>query len=394
MGVSIIHSARLVSGTVSTRDAWVRFDGGRVAAVGTGDAWRAGTDATTDVVDATAVAGAGAILTPGFVDLHGHGGAGVAYDDGADAIRTARALHRRHGTTRALISLVTASIDDLAARAGTIADVAATDPDVLGSHLEGPFLDPAHKGAHDARLLIDPSPDALARLLEAGRGTVRQVTIAPERPGAMAAIAALRDAGVVPAVGHTSADVDLARAAFEAGAGILTHAFNAMPGLHHRAPGPVAAAAASPGVTLELIADGVHLHPDVVRLAFAAAPGRIALVTDAMAAAGAPDGRYVLGGLEVDVEGGVARLAGGTRAIAGSTLTQDAALRRCVEAGVPLGEAVHALTSAPAQAIGRTDLGALAPGAYADAVLLTADLAVRHVWTAGVGTPGADGHAA
>ena len=351
-------------------------------------------EAGVDVVDASVVAGDGAVLTPGFIDLHAHGGAGASFDEGADAIRTARALHRGHGTTRGLISLVSAPIEVLAARAGVVADVAGTDPDVLGTHLEGPFLDRGRRGAHDERALLDPTPDAVDRLLEAGRGTVRQVTLAPERPGALAAIARLRDAGVVPAVGHTSAGFDLARAAFDAGAGILTHAFNAMPGLHHRHPGPMAAAAADSRVTLEIIADGVHLHPETVRIAFAAAPHRIALITDAMAATGRPDGAYELGSQRVDVEGGVARLAEGTRAIAGSTLTQDAALRRTIEAGVSLPDAVHALTAAPARAIGRDDLGALAPGMLADAVLLTRDLEVRRVWTGGRASAGPEEGAA
>ena len=394
MGVTVIHSARLVTGDAVTADAWVRFDGDRVAAVGTGSGWAATTDAGVDVVDASAVAGDGAVLTAGFIDLHAHGGAGASFDEGADAIRTARALHRSHGTTRGLISLVSAPIEVLAARAGVVADVAGTDPDVLGTHLEGPFLDRGRRGAHDERALLDPTPDAVDRLLEAGRGTVRQVTLAPERPGALAAIARLREAGVVPAVGHTAAGFDLARAAFDAGAGILTHAFNAMPGLHHRHPGPVAAAAADARVTLEIIADGVHLHPETVRIAFAAAPHRIALITDAMAATGRPDGAYELGSQRVDVEGGVARLAEGTRAIAGSTLTQDAALRRTIEAGVSLPDAVHALTAAPARAIGRDDLGALAPGMLADAVLLTRDLEVRRVWTGGRASAGPEEGAA
>jgi N-acetylglucosamine-6-phosphate deacetylase len=157
-----------------------------------------------------------------------------------------------------------------------------------------------------------------------------------------------------------------------------------MPGLHHRDPGPVAAAAADPRVTLEVIADGVHLHPGIVRIAFAAAPGRIALVTDAMAAAGHADGHYELGPLGVDVADGVARLTRGG-AIAGSTLTQEAALRHAVGAGVPVAAAVRALTATPARAIGRgEDLGSLAVGAIADAVLLTDRLEVRSVWTAGV----------
>jgi N-acetylglucosamine-6-phosphate deacetylase len=378
--ITVVHSARLV-GLDIVDDAWVRFDGDRVGAVGTGDGWR---DAAAEtVVDATAVAGAGALLVPGFVDIHGHGGGGASYDDGPDAIRVARELHRGHGTTRAVISLVTAPLETLERRAAMVADLVATDADILGSHLEGPFLDPAHKGAHDESLLREPTPDDISRLLDAGRGTVRQVTLAPELPGGLDAIRLVVGAGAAAAVGHTGAGFDACEAAFDAGATILTHAFNAMPGLHHRDPGPVGAAASDPRVTLEVIADGVHLHPEVVRLAFLAAPARVALVTDAMAAAGASDGRYDLGSLEVDVVDSVARLTkGGT--IAGSTLTQDAALRRAVSAGVALVDAVTALTSTPARAIGRgDDLGALAPGFLADAVLLSADLEVRGVWTGG-----------
>ena len=371
---TIIHSARLVDGQVID-DAWVCFDDGQVARSGTGETW-IGLIAD-EIVDA-----GGAYLAPGFIDLHGHGGAGVSYDDGPDAVLRARDLHRAHGTTRAVISLVTAPLDALAARAATVAELTEVHPDILGSHLEGPFLDPDHRGAHDQQLLTAPAPDAVARLLDAGRGTVRQVTIAPELPGGPAAIGRTVDAGAAAAVGHTSADFAMAAAAFDAGATILTHAFNAMPGLHHRRPGPVAAAAADSRVTLEVIADGVHLHPEIVRLAFSIAPGRIALITDAMAAAGSADGHYRLGALGVEVDRGVARLADGG-AIAGSTLTQDAALRAAVAAGVPLADAVDALTRAPAHALGRDDLGALRPGCRADAVLLSPDLQVERVWCAG-----------
>jgi N-acetylglucosamine-6-phosphate deacetylase len=395
---TLVHSVRLVDAGRIVDDAWVRFDGGRVAANGVGEGWRAQAQPYDTVVDGEDHAGVGALLTPGFVDIHGHGGAGEAYDDGPDAIRAARALHRSCGTTRAVVSLVTAPLEVMARRAAMVADLAARDADVLGSHLEGPFLDPAHHGAHDASLLRTPDPAALERLLEAGRGTVRQVTLAPELPGGLELIRMVVGAGAAAAVGHTGADADATAAAFDAGATILTHAFNAMPGLHHRHPGPVGAAAADPRVTLELIADGVHLHPDIVRIAFAAAPGRIALVTDAMAAAGDGDGRYELGALVVDVVDGVARVresaagggvagpgAGAGGAIAGSTLTQDAALRRAVAAGVRLPDAVAALTATPARAIGRSsDLGSLATGALADAVLLTAGLEVTSVWTAGV----------
>ncbi|MET0843344.1 MAG: amidohydrolase family protein, partial [Mycetocola sp.] len=281
-------------------------------------------------------------------------------------------------------SLVTASVDDLIDQLGVIADLAAADPTILGAHLEGPFLDAGHKGAHDPELLLAPHRSTVARLIDAGRGALRQVTIAPELPGGLDAVRQLTDAGVTAAVGHTDADFAQATDAFEAGAGILTHAFNAMNGLHHRAPGPVAAATASDTVVLELINDGVHVHPEMMRIAFAAAPGRIALVTDAMAAAGSADGAYRLGTLDVTVTDGVARLTHGD-SIAGSTLTLDAALRRAVtEVGIGLADAVAAVTSTPARAIGRgDDLGRLAPGYAADLVLLDADFTVTAVWADG-----------
>jgi len=283
-----------------------------------------------------------------------------------------------------VLSLVTAPVDVLEAHLATIARVAASDPRVLGAHLEGPFLDHEFRGAHDPLQLRSADAASVERLLEASGGMLRQVTIAPEHPGASEAIARFVDAGVAVAVGHTGADFETTLAAFGAGASILTHAFNGMRGIHHRAPGPVVAAMHADHVTLEIINDGVHVHPDVVRLAFAGAHGRVALVTDAMAAAGAADGSYLLGSLRVVVEGGVARLLEGG-SIAGATLTQDAALRRAVvDCGIPLDEAVGAVTVAPAAAIGRAgDLGRLDPGYAADAVLLTPELEVEAVWGAG-----------
>ena len=168
---------------------------------------------------------------------------------------------------------------------------------MLGAHLEGPFLDHEFRGAHDPLQLRAADAASVERLLEASGGTLRQITIAPEHPGASEAIARFVDAGVAVAVGHTGADFETTLAAFDAGASILTHAFNGMRGIHHRAPGPVVAAMHADHVTLEIINDGVHVHPDVVRLAFAGAHGRVALITDAMAAAGAADGAYLLGSL-------------------------------------------------------------------------------------------------
>ncbi|WP_426625051.1 N-acetylglucosamine-6-phosphate deacetylase [Leifsonia sp. McL0607] len=385
MTAHVIHSARLVSEGRVARNAWVLFDGDRVGATGTGDEWVA---AVAGAPDAVVTDADGGWLTPGFIDLHGHGGGGAAFDDGPDAIRTALDLHQRHGTTRFVVSLVTATVPQLADRVGAVAALAAEDPRVLGSHLEGPFLDVGHKGAHDPALLRPATPADIDVLLEAARGTLRQITLAPELPGGMDAVRAFAGAGVAVAVGHTGADYEQTRAAFDAGATILTHAFNGMEGIHHRAPGPVAAATRTPGVTVEVINDGIHVHPEVVRMAFAAAPGRVALITDAMAAAGEADGDYLLGALHVQVRDGVARLTGGG-SIAGSTLTQDDALRRAVqEVGVSVEEAVRALTETPAAAIGRAaDLGRLAPGHAADAVLLDDGFRVLQVWSAGAPVP-------
>ena len=378
---TLVHHVRLfgAAGVDPARPgAWVLFEGGRVAASGAGGVLP---DA------AESIDGGGGCLVPGFVDLHVHGAGGASFDDGPEAVRAARAVHRSHGTTRSVLSLITAPIDALVARVAMVADLAESDPTILGSHLEGPFLDPAHKGAHTASLLRAPDAASVDRLLEAGRGTIRQVTLAPELPGAFEAIRRFVEAGVVVAVGHTGADAATTRRAFDAGATVLTHAFNAMPGIHHRAPGPVVAALRDERVTLEVIADGVHVDLDVVATLFAAAGDRIALVTDAMAAAGAPDGRYDLGGLAVEVTGGIARLADGG-AIAGSTLTQDVAVRQAVGAGVPLADAVRAAGEIPARAIGRPDLGRLDVGSPGDAVLLDRDLAVQRVWVAGRATLG------
>ncbi|RII97366.1 N-acetylglucosamine-6-phosphate deacetylase [Clavibacter michiganensis] len=377
---TLLRAARAVDARGSTADAWILLDGVVIAAVGSGRG-APSASRTVDLGDAT--------LVPGSVDLHVHGGAGGSHDDGAEGSRAAVALHRRHGTTRSVLSLVANPVPDLVRSLGRIRDAMAEDATVLGAHLEGPFLSPHAAGAHAHGHLVDPTPARIDALLEAGEGVLRQVTIAPELDGALDAIRRLVGAGVVAAVGHTTCSGDVARAAFDAGATVLTHAFNAMPGIHHREPGPIMAALADEWVTLELILDGVHVAPSVAALLLRAAPGRVALVTDAMAAAGSADGRYRLGALDVDVRDGVARLAGADT-IAGSTLTQDAALRIAVrEVGLALPDAIAALTLVPARALGLDDrLGLLHAGHAADVVALSPDLAVTRVWAAGVEVPG------
>ncbi|GGF19763.1 N-acetylglucosamine-6-phosphate deacetylase [Subtercola lobariae] len=377
----VIHGATKIDADGIVDDFWVAFGSHSILATGIGTGWHGW--ATADGV--SVVNAAGRIVTPGFIDIHGHGGGGHAFDDGADEIHAALAVHRAHGTTRSVISLVANPIETLSASLAAIAELTASDELILGSHLEGPYLAPAQRGAHSQKHLGTPNRDELAQLLSAARGTLRQLTIAPELPGALDAIEQLTDAGVTVAIGHTEADFALTKEAFDRGATLLTHAFNAMPGIKHREPGPVTAALGDPRVALELILDGFHVHPEVARIAFFAAPQRIVLITDAMAAAGANDGEYTLGDLDVTVAAGRAVLSG-TDTIAGSTVTQDAALRSALfDSGIDPVLAVRAVTASPARALSFDErFGYLAPGFASDVVLLDANWFVTDVWAAGV----------
>lgn len=307
---------------------------------------------------------------PGFVDTHVHGGGGADYatTDAAEAFR-ARAFHRRFGTTTSFASLVAASIDTLVAQLATLRPLVDAG-ELAGIHLEGPFLSEARRGAHDPGLLCAPDAATVDRLLEAGDGAIAVVTLAPELPGALAAIDRLVTAGVVVAIGHTDADEVVVARALDAGARVVTHLFNAMPGIHHREPGPIPLLLSDERTTVELICDGFHLHRDVVRLAVAAAgPDRVALVTDAMVAAGAPDGDYALGSLQVRVVDGRARLVtedGRLGSIAGSTLTMAEAFAFVVGAGATIPDAARMAASTPAVRYGLSGVGAVEIGARAD----------------------------
>jgi N-acetylglucosamine-6-phosphate deacetylase len=372
---TLFHGARKLDGHGQVDDFWMLVRGDTIESVGSGKQ-HPEADHLVDV--------GGHWFVPGFVDLHSHGGGGHSFDDGGAEISAALEVHRARGTTRSVISLVTNPVAQLRESLGVIAELTASDPLVLGSHLEGPFLSSDRRGAHNPQFLLDPLPWAVEELLGAARGTLRQITIAPEREGALEAIDVLVENGVTVAVGHTDAGFDLTREAFDRGARLITHIFNAMPPIHHRAPGPIIAAFEDPRVTIELILDGLHVHPDVAAMVFRSAPGRVALVTDAMAAAASDDGDYRLGSLNVTVRDGLAVLSG-TSTIAGSTLTQDVALRCAIEsAGVSPQDAVAALTTTPATALGYGDrFGYLAPGFAADAVLLDHDWRVSGVWAAG-----------
>lgn len=379
----------LIEGRLVTPDGVIEHgrlivDGGLIATVERFERAGSATAGPQTGSDAAGPAAPSGWIVPGFVDIHNHGGGGHTVTTGdAEATRRAAGFHLAHGTTTLLASLVSSPVE-LMRRAVTGYAPLVDDGTIAGLHFEGPYLSTVRCGAQNPAYLRDPDPDELAALLDLGAGTIRMVTLAPERVGAIAAISRLVDAGVVAAIGHTDASYDQTRAAIDAGATVGTHVFNGMRPPHHREPGPVFALLGDERVVCELVADGVHLHDGT--LAFATSvtgPGRAALITDAMAAAGMPDGGYELGGQAVVVTGAVARLAR-DGSIAGSTLTMDAALRRAVAAGIDIVAAVRMAATTPAAAIGLADsVGALAPGLRADLVELDDDLRVRRVMRAG-----------
>ncbi len=320
-------------------------------------------------------------VVPGFVDIHTHGGGGSTYSTtDPEEARKVAAFHARHGTTTTLASLVTSPLDDLISQTACLAELVA-DGVIAGVHLEGPFLSEARCGAHEPTLLRDPLADDVAKVLS---DVVRMVTIAPELEHGLDAIRQVVDAGAIAALGHTDATYEQMIAGADAGATVATHLFNGMRPFHHRDPGPVGAAINDERLLLEVINDGLHLDPQVVRVALAAAGvNRIALITDAMEATGMPEGRYKIGGLEVDVKDGLVTLAHGAHSIAGSTLTMDVAYANAVKAGVSLVDASRMASTTPAQTFGWYDVGAIELGKRADLVLLDAEYAVQKVMRAG-----------
>ena len=368
----IVRSERILGTDLAdVVDGWVRVEGDQIAEVG-GGAPPAGAGAVTQV---------DGWLMPGLVDIHVHGAAGHSFDAG-DPDQAARIAehHRRHGTTTLVASLVTASVDDLV---GAVAGLApAVERGALaGIHLEGPYLSVRRCGAHEPSLLIAPVAADVTRLLDAG--PVVMVTIAPELPGALETIRHLADRGVVAALGHTDATYEQTLAGIEAGAVHATHLFNGMRPLHHRDPGPIMAILEREQVTFELINDGEHLHDALVTDLLAHTGDRAALVTDAIAATGLPDGEYELGGLPTIVRAGRSELVT-TGSLAGATIVLADAVRRAVHAGTAPATAVRAATATPARILGLAHaVGSIRPGLRADLVAADADLRVDTVWARG-----------
>ena len=366
----------MVSPDAALGNAWVHVDGDVIASVGHDQ----------PSVDAPVLDLEGAWLLPGLVDLHMHGGGGHSVADSREAMVGAVAFHRRHGTTATLVSLMTAPVDDLCEQLSWADQLVRRGPTagghVLGSHLEGPFLSPTRCGAQNPAHIMAPDRAVLDRLIAAAGGGLRMVTLAPELDGAVALIAPLRRRGVIVAMGHSDATFEQASAAVRAGANHATHLFNAMPPLHHREPGLVGAALEA-DIPCELINDGRHLHPALVGLV-ARMISRPVLVTDAIDASGVGDGTFVLGGQEVRVHDGEARLTS-TGSLAGSTLTMSEALRRAVhDSGLSVEQASAAASTNPARALGlEASIGSIAPGHRADLVVLDDNLQVTAVMAGG-----------
>lgn len=368
----ILAGAAIVTPSEILPAGWVEIDGDRILGVGSGTPPR---PADVDL--------GGGYLSPGFVDIHTHGGGGETVVGAGEAtLRRFAGAHLAHGTTSIIASLVSAHPQALADYVTGLADLTEMGI-VAGSHLEGPWIAPEYQGAHDPTSLRDPDPTEVEHLIRLGRGTIRMVTLAPEWPHGVDAVRAVVDAGAVAAVGHTNATYDRTREAIEAGATVSTHLYNAERPINHREPGPIVALTEDERVTNELILDGVHVHHASAAFAVRASAGRVVLITDAMSAAAGEDGDYMLGDLAVKVVDGVARLVEGG-AIAGSTLTMDSAVRFAIQqVGMDPHAAFTAATATPARIIGLTDRGVLAAGARADLCHMDADLVLQAVWQAG-----------
>lgn len=338
------------------------------------------------------------VILPGLVDVHCHGAVGHTFSADAEGARLAAAHHAAQGTTSVVASLVSAPSQVLLEQITVLREL-VQDGTLAGLHLEGPFIAKSMCGAQDPAAIIDGDPVLLKQWLDAGRGTVRSVTLAPETPHFDELVSLCRDYDAVPSLGHTDATAARTRDALAGTPGdgrpwSATHLFNRMPALGHRTPGPIAvllqAARQSPErMVLELVADGVHLDAEIVRMVFnLVGPRSIALISDAMAAAGMADGAYTLGSLDVQVEDRVARLASAgdgapSGAIAGGTSRLLENVRRCVGWGIPLPDAVTAASSTPARLIGLNQLGAVAAGYRADLLVTTEELQLLQAYRAG-----------
>ena len=331
----------------------------------------------------------GCYVIPGLTDLHFHGCVGEDFSDATpDGLQKMADYELSRGVTQICPAGMTLGEDQLTRICENAAAHRAKNPggaELAGLHLEGPFLCKAKKGAQNEAFLHDPDPAMLHRLQQAAQGMVKLVTLAAEQPGALEFIRSAQEDGITVSLGHTTADYDTACAAYEAGARQATHLFNAMPPFTHRAPGVVGAAFDHPQVKVELISDGVHIHPSVVRAVFQLfGAGRVILISDSLRATGMPDGRYPFGGQEIEVHGNRATMADDPNTLAGSVSDLMACMRSAVSFGIPLHDAVRAAAVNPAQVLGIFDrLGSLDVGKTANLAILDQNLNLKDVFFRG-----------
>jgi N-acetylglucosamine-6-phosphate deacetylase len=378
-GTGLLSGAKIVTPTGIVEDAWLQVVGGRIAGIGRGNLPGGFSVAGPAPVDLD-----GAWVVAGFIDVHTHGGGGSTIYSGASAdVRTVAATHLAHGTTTMLASIASMDLPAMELAADTIAGAIedGTASNIEGVHFEGPFLSVECRGAQELSALRLPDSDVLRRLADAARGHARSVTVAPELPGALAIIREGAASGLTMAIGHSNATYAEFDAAIGAGAREVTHLFNGMRHFHHREAGPIAAALLRNEVACEIINDGTHVADSAIRMAFGlAGPDRIVFITDAMAAAGAPDGQYTSGHRVVTVRSSVATLSG-TQVLAGSTLTMDRAFQRAINTlGLGILEASRSASATPARLLGLGhDRGTLEVGKRADLVVLDRQLSVQRV---------------
>lgn len=336
--------------------------------------------------DSATLDAAGCYVIPGLVDVHFHGCVGEDFSDATpEGLQKIADYELSQGVTYLCPAGMTLPEEQLTAICKNTAAHRANNTggaEVVGAHLEGPFLCMAKKGAQNGDYLHDPDAAMLERLQAAAEGCVRLVTLAPEQPGSMDFIRAAVEMGITVSVGHTVASYDTARAAFEAGASHATHLFNAMPPFAHQDPGVIGAAFDVPGVQPELICDGIHVHPSAIRAAFQLfGKERMIIISDSLRATGMPDGEYPFGGQMIEVHGNRATILGHPETLAGSVTSLMGCLRQAVSFGIPLADVVRACTYNPAQSIGIDNrTGTLEIGKEASAVLLNQkDLSIKAI---------------
>jgi N-acetylglucosamine-6-phosphate deacetylase len=384
MATTLLHVGKAITSKGEIANAGILIRDGEIEMVGPRSGMELPSGATeVQATDSTAI--------PGFVDVHIHGAGGHdVMEANETALSTITGRLAAFGTTSLLATTITASADDTCRSVEGIAkyisgqyQTSDTRAEILGIHFEGPFLSKERRGVHPAEWLQLPSAELLQRFLQAAAGNARILTIAPELLGATPCIDAARSLGMVVSIGHTDATYEQARAAVAHGAHHATHVYNAMRPFTHRDPGVIGAVLTTPEVTAELIADGIHVDEIAMKVLLQAKGAQgVVLISDGTSATGMPDGEYLLGGLNVTVNGGVCRNAEGR--LAGSTLTLDRALRNIVGLGIPLADAVRMLTLNPATLLGiEFKKGALRTGADADIVLLNDGLEIERVWTRG-----------